>query len=136
MAQPTEDLADFVRRIRLERRLSTRDVGRRSAGEISYGYVSQIENRTVLGSGVSPGRLMALARGLGIPDDEIFAIARGRRLSEPEARQIRAMIFFDSLPEERQEDALAFLEALSRRHGIRTESIAAAKKRLKSRRAA
>jgi transcriptional regulator with XRE-family HTH domain len=70
-----EDLADFVRRIREGKRLSVNDVALRSGGGISKAYVSQIENRYV--SSVTSGRLRALARGLGIPYEQISAVAGG-----------------------------------------------------------
>ena len=90
----------------------------------------------MLGSGVSPARLLALAQGLSVSVDELFAVASGRRLTEPEAKLVQVMVFFNSLPVEKQEEALEFLRMYHRRYGTKTETIAAAKKRLKSRRAA
>lgn len=79
-----EDLADYLRRIRNEKGLSLRDVEVKSGGRISKGYVGQIENRTVLGQSVTPQKLQALSVGLGVSEDEIFAVARGKFLSAPE----------------------------------------------------
>lgn len=77
-----EDLADYVRRTRSEKEMSLRDVEVRSGHSISKGYVGQIENRVVLGQSVTPQKLRALARGLGVSEDEIFAIARGKPVGE------------------------------------------------------
>jgi transcriptional regulator with XRE-family HTH domain len=115
--QPAEDFADFIRRVRTEARLSTRDVAKASNGLISHGYVSQIENRQVLGQGVSPGRLVGLARGLGVSEDEVFAAARGRKLAKMAAKHVRLIGFFDRLPDDRQNEALELIEVLSRRYG-------------------
>lgn len=76
--QPVEDLADYVKRVRHDRGLSQRDVEFKSGNKISKGYIGQIENREVLGQSVTPQKLQALAVGLGVSEDEIFAIARGK----------------------------------------------------------
>jgi transcriptional regulator with XRE-family HTH domain len=116
--QSIEDLADFVRRTREAANLSTRDVAKRSGNLISHGYVSQIENRTGLGSGVSPGRLLGLARGLGVPIEEVMAAAVGSQSTVLAAQHIRLLGFFNSLPEDKQHEALDFLEMFSRRYGM------------------
>lgn len=74
-----EDLADYVRRIRQEKGLSVQEVenaARRAGLKISRSYVSQIENRYILS--VTATKLQALAKGLGVSEDEIFAVARGK----------------------------------------------------------
>lgn len=71
-----EDLADYVRRIRAEKKLSLNDVTRQSGNLISRGYISQIENRYIVS--VTANKLQALAKGLGVSEDEIFAVARGK----------------------------------------------------------
>lgn len=71
-----EDLADYVRRIRAEKKLSLNDVARQSGNLISRGYISQIENRYIVS--VTANKLQALAKGLGVSEDEIFAVARGK----------------------------------------------------------
>lgn len=78
-----EDLADYVRRLRTEKGLSTADVEKNSRFTITDGYVSRIENRYV--KNVSPEKLKALALGLGVSEDEIFAVARGKSLNNEEA---------------------------------------------------
>lgn len=78
-----ESLADYVRRVRQEKGLSTLEVERNSGNQITDGYVSQIENSYV--KNVSPQKLQALAKGLGVSEEEIFAVARGKSLNEDEA---------------------------------------------------
>lgn len=78
-----EDLADYVRRIRQEKGLSVQEVeniARRAGHKISRSYVSQIENRYILS--VTAAKLQALAKGLGVPEDEVFAVARGKNPAE------------------------------------------------------
>jgi transcriptional regulator with XRE-family HTH domain len=123
MIQPVEDLADFMRRMRSEAGLSIRQVAKRSGGGISHGYVNQIENRSVLGSSVSPARLIAIARGLGISEDALFAVARGKPLKEIEAMQSQLLAFFGQLPTERQEDVLRLTKALHQAHSTKPTSI-------------
>jgi len=134
MALQHEDLADFIRRVRNKAGLSVRDVASRSGGGISHGYVSQIENRSVLGGGISPDRLIALARGLGVSENELFAIARGKPLSEIEALESQVLVMFGQLPKERQEDVLLMIRALLGAHGIKPAVME--KRKSKSKRAA
>lgn len=128
MTQPQEDFADFVRRVREAAGLSTRDVANRSGGLISHGYVSQIENRQTASDGISPRRLLGLARGLGVPIDEVVAAALGLQRAELAAKQSRLIGFFDTLPGERQDEAIGFIEVLSRMYGLKTKSIVDVKK--------
>lgn len=69
-------LAEFVQRTRNEKGFSLTDVQRQSGGQITDAYVSRIENGHILN--VSPKKLQALAKGLQVPEDEIFNIARGK----------------------------------------------------------
>lgn len=80
--QRNETLADYVRRIRLEKDLSLLDVYRQSGRRIAGSYVSRIENG--LAKNPSPEKLVALAKGLGVSEDELFAIARGKSLTDEE----------------------------------------------------
>lgn len=77
----TESLAEFVRRVRIDKNLSTGDVSRRSLGSITDAYVSRIENGLV--KNVSPEKLQALAKGLGVVESEIFRVARGLKADAP-----------------------------------------------------
>lgn len=104
-----EDLADFSKRVRHEKDLSQRDVEVKSGGGISKGYIGQIENRTVLGHSVTPQKLQALAKGLGVSDDEIFAVARGKSLSGAQAFDSEIAVLFNGFDELTDEDKLELL---------------------------
>ena len=101
-------LADYVRRVRREKAVSTMSVSKKSGGAISDGYVSRIENSQV--KNVSLEKLRALAKGLDVSEEEVFAVARGhtspadenilKELKEPNLRRfaadvIRALEFND-----------------------------------------
>ena len=110
---PTERLCDFVRRIRKVKRLTLADVSDRSARlgkRISAGYLSRIEND--LSGTVTCDRLAALARGLGVPVEDLLACAMGitRPEPSPEARYFVAR--FSELSLERQADVLKIIDAL------------------------
>jgi transcriptional regulator with XRE-family HTH domain len=110
-----ENLSDFVRRIRAEKGLSTLDVERNSSNRITDGYVSQIENGYV--RNVSPEKLQALAKGLGVSEDEIFAVARGAKtVGDMPLDEVRMLQLYRELPPERKEDVLAHLELACKRH--------------------
>lgn len=74
-----ESLADYVRRVRGEKRLSLKAVQRRSRNRISSGYISQIENGQVFN--LTTEKLSALALGLGISEEELFR--RSKTLGKP-----------------------------------------------------
>jgi len=72
-------LADYVKRIRNSARLSLLDVERQSAHsgyKIAGSYVSRIENGVARNP--SKDKLIGLAKGLGVPEEELFAVARGK----------------------------------------------------------
>jgi transcriptional regulator with XRE-family HTH domain len=77
-----EDLGQYVRRILEQKRLSFRDVQKRSGGRITQGYVGAI----VSGRHANPSveKLKALAQGLGEPEEDVFRVARGLSSDEPE----------------------------------------------------
>lgn len=71
-----ETLADYVRRLIRDKDLSYRQVAQRSGGEISHATVSDIINGRI--TNPSTSTLVALAKGLGVPVEEVFAVARGK----------------------------------------------------------
>jgi transcriptional regulator with XRE-family HTH domain len=92
-----EDLADFVKRTRKEKGLSLADVARRSGGEIAKSTISQIENR--YGLNVTKDSLKALAIGLGVPEEAVFAVARGAtNVSVEEFKQSVFYELYQKLP--------------------------------------
>lgn len=115
MDSSREDLAEYVRRVRAEKGFSTADVEKNSRFTITDGYVSRIENRYV--KNVSPEKLQALAKGLAVSEEEIFAVARGAKtVGDMPLDEVRVLQFYRELPPERKEDVLAHLELAWKRH--------------------
>ena len=76
-----ETLSDYVRRIRIEKRLSCKDIEKQSARfgkRIAGSYVNRIENNPKLNP--TAVALKALANGLGVPVPELMARPLGLRL--------------------------------------------------------
>lgn len=107
-----ESIADFVRRVRREKDYSLAKVREQSGGNIAPSYLHKIESGDV--KNVSPEKLSALAKGLGIPEDEIFAVARGKGEADPstEHEKQELITYYDDLPRECQKDVLALTKAL------------------------
>jgi transcriptional regulator with XRE-family HTH domain len=119
-----EALADYVRRIRQEKNLSVMDVERESARhgpKIAGSYVNRIENGVARKP--SADRLIALAHGLGIQQEELFAVVRGKSLVEPSGIEERFLIRFRELPPARQEDVLKIVDVLHREHAVKPTKI-------------
>jgi transcriptional regulator with XRE-family HTH domain len=70
----TNNLAKYVARILEEKRLSLHDVQVMSGWKITDAYVSSIVRGRA--RNMSVDKLQALARGLGVDEDEIFRVAR------------------------------------------------------------
>jgi transcriptional regulator with XRE-family HTH domain len=104
-----ESLAEYVRRVRQEKRLSLNDVVRQSGSEIANSHVSRIENG--FSTNVTPEKLRALARGLQVSEDEIFAVAQGKAFDEPET-PIEFGVLFHGWDEASDEDKTATKEAI------------------------
>lgn len=114
----TSDFADYVRDIRDEKGLSLKDVEIRSGGTITRGYVSQIENRQVLGENVTPRKLKSLAKGLGVSEDELFAMVRGTiSKGDPTIIEAQVLYMFQALPSERKIDAHNYIGFLYEKYG-------------------
>ncbi|MFY9611199.1 MAG: helix-turn-helix transcriptional regulator [Blastocatellia bacterium] len=73
--QGTNSLAEFVARVLKEKRLTLQDVQVMSGWTITSAYVGSIIRG--IASNPSVEKLQALARGLGVDEDEIFRVARG-----------------------------------------------------------
>lgn len=76
---PDEDFAAYIRRVREERGLTTKEVEDRSGGRISRGYISQLEGRTSINP--TPAKLDALADGLSISSAPLYDLVRTKRSS-------------------------------------------------------
>lgn len=98
-----ENFADFVRRIMNERDLSYRAVSRLSGGKVNPSTVNKIVNGRQKDIGVET--MMALAKGLGIPERQLIAALRGEAVENSEFDEIEALFFrFKQLtPQKRQE---------------------------------
>jgi len=108
-----ESLADYVRRVRIAKNLSQGDIERQSARrgtKIAGTYVSRIESG--IATNPSPRKLLALANGLGVPREEIFATVQGRAPTDPSTQEQILLRLFRELPSERQEDLLGILRSL------------------------
>lgn len=91
-----EPLADFVKRVRFEKRLSLKDVERNSHRQIAASYVSKIENGYANADGITPKKLEALAQGLGVSEKEIFDVARGKTSEDdPDYKNWKFASLFD-----------------------------------------
>jgi transcriptional regulator with XRE-family HTH domain len=109
--QQTESLADYVRRIRVQvKDFSLSEVEMNSGGEIDSSYVSRIENGQV--KNVTPEKLNALAKGLQVPPDEIFAVARGKSLTEAEAFDSEVYVLFTGFEELSDKDKAEMLASV------------------------
>lgn len=108
-----EKLSQYVRRIMHEKNLTFKKVVQMSRGMVSDGYISDLIQEKTINPTV--GKLQALARGLGVSEDEIFLIARG--LSPEERPEFKETPFahladkFLSLPPELQKRAESMIEA-------------------------
>jgi transcriptional regulator with XRE-family HTH domain len=78
----TDSLAGFVRNTMEEKNLTLRDVERNSGKTITHSYVNKIKNG--ISTNPSSSTLRALARGLKVDEEKLFAIARGQNLNSEE----------------------------------------------------
>jgi transcriptional regulator with XRE-family HTH domain len=112
----TERLDLFVRRIMREKNLSVADVERRAGREISDSYVHGIMSGKVKGS-QTVVKLKALACGLGVSEDEMFAVARGlvphQQPGFLEGELARLCARFQNLPDNEKGELRFLLETLS-----------------------
>lgn len=101
-SQKTETLQEYVQRVRSEKKLSTTDVEKNSNKGISSSYVTRIENEA--NKKVSPEKLQALAKGLGVPDYEILTVAGFKNNLTPESAGFEGIQGFLSGYEELTEE--------------------------------
>ncbi len=112
MRKKQENLSDFVRRIRGEKNLSLLSVKRRSGGQIAGSYVSRIENGYTLN--VTPKKLRALAKGLGVSEDEIFAMARGSAGLDMDIELAALLQKYEALPREHRDELRILIKVIDR----------------------
>jgi transcriptional regulator with XRE-family HTH domain len=87
-----EKLSAFVRRLIHEKDLTHAEVAARSRHLITDGYIRDIISEKTTNPSVA--KLKALARGLGVNEDEVFDVARG---VDPSKRGHHSDWFLDNL---------------------------------------
>lgn len=109
-----ESLAEYVTRIMLEKNLSGYDVERASKKRISQTHTNRIQNGDVVNP--SAQKLKGLALGLGVPEHELFAVARGLSPDRVIANERLAAIerTYDTLNKVQQKKADYIIEVLER----------------------
>lgn len=107
-----ETLADYVRRVRHAKRLTLHDVEKNSGGGITNSYTSRIENGYV--TNVTPEKLQALAKGLGVSEQEIFDVARGKVAENGlESSDFAALYYeYSELPEQARREVTPIKDAV------------------------
>ena len=107
-----ESLGDFVRRIRREKSLSCADVSKRSARKgqrrIAGSYINRIENHPNLSP--TADRLKALAHGIGVPAEELFARVAGYAPEGETPEEMELLARFKELSPERRDDVLRLVD--------------------------
>src|SRR4030095_8369384 len=85
MANPRNDLSEYVKRVMKLKGLTQKDVQQMSGWKITDGYVASIT--TARATNLSVDKLLALADGLGVDYDELFHIASGAgKMNDGKAR--------------------------------------------------
>jgi transcriptional regulator with XRE-family HTH domain len=123
----TESLADLVRRVRQEKKLSLNDVVRQSGGRIANSHVSRIENG--FATNITTAKLRALAAGLQVSDDEVFAAAHGKAMTEAQGPEDFITLFYgwdEATAEERAAamDAIKMIAESFQRRKIQKKELA------------
>jgi transcriptional regulator with XRE-family HTH domain len=102
-------LSEYVRDIVSKKGLSSSEVQKRSRNKISFGYVNDIINERTTNPSVE--KLQALAQGLGVPEEDIFRVARGLPIEDVEDPTETALVTkFHRLSEGRQQEILKLLD--------------------------
>jgi transcriptional regulator with XRE-family HTH domain len=114
-----ETLSDYVRLKLIQNDLTTRDVQERSSSggeKITQSYVSQIVSGTA--KNLTLTKLRALARGLGVPIEEVISRAYGETyqddLAFAESRFADVYYKFKKLSDEHKQNVIYLLEILDR----------------------
>lgn len=111
----SETLAAYVTKVMKEKGLSSYAVERNSNKGITQSYTNRIKNGEVLTP--SAPKLKALALGLGVSEEELFAVVRGKSpdsqtvVSERLARLIST---FEKLPKSHEPYARSLIDLLER----------------------
>jgi transcriptional regulator with XRE-family HTH domain len=89
----SENLTQYVTRLMEEKHLSMQDVAERSQQQISKAYLCDLLHRRTANPTIT--KITALAAGLGVPPEEIFAVLEGEARAEKRnfENSIFAMLF-------------------------------------------
>lgn len=127
---PPRSLPDYVRYVLKLKELTHEAVQARSGGRITHSYISKIVSGTA--KNLTVDKIVALARGLGVDEYELFNRAIGRMpRKDKDVRQLQAEIYLSHLPDERQDDALAYLQSLFKRYGKPSAEVLSVVQKLK-----
>jgi transcriptional regulator with XRE-family HTH domain len=100
-------LSEFVRAVMNEKGLNYRQVAERSGGLISHTTVFDVVN--LRSKDVKATTLRGLAKGLGVSDDEIFSVARGKSpTDDPEYKNWKYATLFDNAKQLTPEQMVKF----------------------------
>ena len=116
-----EPLGDFISRIRNKKGLSCADVSKQSARfgkPISASYVNRIENNQI--KNPSADRLMALAHGLDIPAEDLFARATGLVAPGSQSEELHLVTRFRELSADRRSLILSIVDVFHTEQSRRT----------------
>lgn len=114
-----EPFADYVRRVANEKGLTYREVARR--GGISSPSISDIVSGKTIH--VKASTISALAKGLGVPEEEVFAAYRGKAQTELSKSEQRVINFYKEMSPNAQHYFELIGEALSRESKRATHDI-------------
>jgi transcriptional regulator with XRE-family HTH domain len=89
-----ENLGDYLRRVINEKNLTYRQVAERSGGRISHAAISDIISGKT--KEIKSSTISALAKGLGVSEEEIFAVIRGKSpTDDPDYKNWKYAALFD-----------------------------------------
>lgn len=104
-----ERIGSYVAQIIKDKKLNYREIARRANNQISHSAVGDIINGRV--KDIRVETLQALAKGLGVPEDDLLAVAFGKK-GERGVLESRLLHCFRDLPLDRQQILVLIAEAL------------------------
>lgn len=99
---PQETLDKYVARIMNDKNLSGYDIERRTRKRITQSYANRIKNGEVRNP--SPEKLQVLAIGLDVPEQELFDVVLGVKITRNSQKETDLLRYFRELPNNRQDD--------------------------------
>jgi transcriptional regulator with XRE-family HTH domain len=110
-------IGNYLSKVMSDKGLSTYDVERKSGNEINQSYVNKIKNGLI--ENPSPDKIAALAKGLGIPEEELFNIVRGVSAEPSSFEKALTTAFHDAhdWTENERADAINFVRTYA--EGVR-----------------